>query len=164
MNLIGYAAIVVIAGLAAWGGFERFEVQQLERKNAEQERVIQAHEEAGKAWESVYRQQEKEGQRDIDDTTQWWQEEKARADGLARDMARRLRDAPSGAAVGGGVPPGGDPGRALAACERRLVEAAGALGSVFEAVEGVTAAGAQRGARAEALARDLGAAPCVRAK
>jgi hypothetical protein len=156
-------AIIAIAALA-WAGLATWQALSLRMERDDLRALVDAHEAAGRAWESVYRQQEKDGQDAINDTTEWWQAEKSRADGLARERAVRLRDAPSGPTADGNVPEGGDAGTALAACHERLRDAGDEARGAIAEFEGFVAAVRSAAVDDEARRRVLASAPCVLAK
>jgi hypothetical protein len=156
-------AVAVVAALA-WAGFATWQASSLRAERDELRQVIQAHEAAGRAWESVYRQQEKDGQDAISKAKKWAQSEHDRADRLARERAARLRDAPSGARADGHVPEGGDPREAVAACHERLRDAGDETRGAIGAFEGLAAAVRSAAVNDEERRRVLASAPCVQPK
>jgi hypothetical protein len=162
MILTKALAVAVVAALA-WGGFATWQASSLRGERDELQAVVKAHEAAGRAWESVYRQQERESQDDINTTTKRWRAEKVRADRLEHERSVRLRDAPSGARADGNVPKGGDSGDAVEACHQRLRDAGDETRGAIAAFEGLAAAVLSAAVDDEARRLVLVAAPCVKA-
>ena len=163
MILTKALAISVVVALA-WAGVASWRVIVLTDERDELRDRIRAHEAAGQAWEEIYREQERGAQNAINETTQWWQAEKARADRLARERSTRLRDAPSGPPANGDVPDGLDTGGALEACHERLRDSGDETRGAIAAFEELTAAVRSAAVDDEARRRALASAPCVQPK
>jgi hypothetical protein len=156
-------AISVVVALA-WAGVASWRVIVLTDERDELRNIIKAHEAAGRAWEAVYRQQEKEAQNAINEARQWGQSEHDRADRIARERAVRLRNAPSGAPADGGVPAGGDFREALAICHERLRDAGDEARGAIVAFESLAAAIRSAAVIDEERRRVLASTPCVQPK